>query len=134
MIFLYRSFFQKVANKELIFLVDSGLSFGFLLGIGQMFQWMLFPSKWSLPIGGALVGYITNWIALKMIFEPLNPVSVGPFVFQGLFLKRQKEVAAEFCNFISTNVLTSFQIWQTMLNGFQFVCNSFTLFNFHFKM
>ena len=55
---------------------------GFLLGVVQMFQWMLFPHPWSLPIGGALVGYVTNWIALKMIFEPLNPVKVvyPPFV------------------------------------------------------
>lgn len=43
-------------------------------------------------LGGALVGYVTNWIALKWIFEPLNPVSVGPFVLQGMFLKRQLEV------------------------------------------
>ena len=70
-----------------------------------------------MPIGGALVGYITNWVALKLIFEPLNPISVGPFVVQGLFLKRQKEVSAEFCTFISANVLTSFQIWQSMLHG-----------------
>jgi uncharacterized membrane protein YheB (UPF0754 family) len=111
------AFFQKVAYKELSFLVDSGLGFGFILGICQMVQWMLWPTKWSLPIGGALVGYVTNWIALKMIFEPLNPVPVGPFVFQGLFLKRLKEVAAEFCSFISMNILNSHQIWQTMLVG-----------------
>jgi hypothetical protein len=114
---LLGEFFQKVAYKELTFLVDSGLSFGFLLGIGQMLQWMIWPTKWSLPVGGALVGYVTNWIALKMIFEPLNPTKIGPFVFQGLFLKRQKEVAAEFCSFISANILNSFQIWQAMLVG-----------------
>lgn len=111
------SFFQRVAYKELAFLVDSGLGLGFLLGVVQMFQWMLYPHPWSLPIGGALVGYVTNWIALKMIFEPLDPVAIGPFVLQGLFLKRQKEVSSEFCTFISSNVLTSFQIWQTILLG-----------------
>ena len=47
--------------------------------------------------GGALVGYVTNWIALKWIFEPLNPVSVGPFVLQGMFLKRQLEVRLHLC-------------------------------------
>ena len=65
----------------------------------------------------SLLGYVTNWIALKMIFEPLNPVKVGPFMFQGLFLQRQKEVSVEFCNFISAKVLNSFQIWQAMLLG-----------------
>ena len=32
--------------------------------------------QWSLPTFGALVGFGTNWIALKMIFEPTFPVKV----------------------------------------------------------
>jgi uncharacterized membrane protein YheB (UPF0754 family) len=82
------SFFQKMAKKELAFLVNSGLYFGVILGILQMVQHMLLPKNWMLPIGGAIVGFLTNWIALKWIFEPVNPVHWGPFVFQGIFLKR----------------------------------------------
>ena len=80
------SFFMKVGAKELKFLIDSGFGFGFLLGILQMFQWMLFPANWTLPVGGAVVGYITNWIALKWIFEPILPTQVGPFLLQGRFV------------------------------------------------
>lgn len=40
-----------------------------------------------------MVGYITNWLAIKLIFEPVDPVKMGPFVLQGLFLKRQDEVS-----------------------------------------
>ena len=79
----FGSFFQKVGAKELRFLIESGMGFGFLLGLIQMVQWMLFPLNWTLPVGGAVVGYITNWIALKWIFEPLLPTKVGPFILQG---------------------------------------------------
>ena len=79
----FGNFFQKVGAKELSFLIESGMGFGFLLGLLQMVQWMLFPFNWTLPIGGAVVGYITNWIALKWIFEPLLPTKVGPFILQG---------------------------------------------------
>jgi hypothetical protein len=82
------NFFQNIASKELDFLVNSGLSVGFLLGILQTMQLMVFPQNWTLPIGGAVVGYLTNWIALKGIFEPINPVKLGPFSIQGMFLKR----------------------------------------------
>ena len=58
------------------FLVESGTYFGFLLGIVQMLQWAVYPASWTLPVGGAVVGYITNWIALKYIFEPLEPTKV----------------------------------------------------------
>ena len=77
------NFFQQVASKELNFLIESGKGFGFLLGLLQMIQWMFFPYNWTLPVGGAVVGYITNWIALKWIFEPLLPTRVGPFILQG---------------------------------------------------
>jgi uncharacterized membrane protein YheB (UPF0754 family) len=63
------------------------------------------------------VGYLTNWIALKCIFEPVEPVQVGPFVLQGLFLKRQQEVSAEFSDFLTTRVLTSERLWDNMLHG-----------------
>lgn len=71
---------------------NSGFFFGFLLGVVQMFVWLLYDKPWTLPAGGAVVGYITNWLAIKLIFEPVDPVKLGPFVLQGLFLKRQDEV------------------------------------------
>jgi hypothetical protein len=43
---------------------------------------MFWDNPWTLTIGGAIVGYLTNWIALKCIFEPVEPVTVGPFVLQ----------------------------------------------------
>ena len=109
--------FQKVGHKELKFLIDSGFGFGFLLGILQMIQWMFLPYNWTLPVGGAIVGYITNWIALKWIFEPLNPTKIGPFIFQGLFLRRQNEVSKDFSEYICSKVLTSPNVWKSMLEG-----------------
>jgi len=55
--------FQKVGRVELDFLVESGLGFGFCLGIVQMVAWVIMPKTWTLPVAGALVGYVTNWIA-----------------------------------------------------------------------
>jgi hypothetical protein len=62
------------------------------------------------------VGLATNWLALKWIFEPVNPTKIGPFILQGQFLRRQKEVAAEFSAFFANNVLTSEKLWNSILN------------------
>lgn len=70
----------------------------------------------SLP-GGALVGYITNWVAIKLIFDPVEPVQLGPFVFQGLFEKRQVEVSQEFSEFLADRVLTSQRLISEIANG-----------------
>ena len=112
--------FQIVAKLELDFLVNSGFVFGFLLGLLQMVQWMLYPANWTLLASGSVVGYVTNWIALKWVFEPLNPTKIGPFVMQGMFLRRQKEVSAKFCEFITDNVLTSRKVWAQMAAGESF--------------
>jgi uncharacterized membrane protein YheB (UPF0754 family) len=111
--------FKKVGAAELRFLVNSGWYFGFLLGVIQMVAWMFCRSNWTLPLGGAVVGCLTNWFALKFIFEPVDPVPIfgGRFVLQGLFLKRQPEVSAEFAEYMSANVLTSKKLWDSILHG-----------------
>lgn len=82
----------KISGKdELIFLVDSGLWFGFLLGMIQLVISLYWDNPWLLSIGGLIVGLATNWLALKWIFEPVNPLKIGPIVLQGLFLRRQNE-------------------------------------------
>ena len=35
----------------------------------------------------------------------------------GLFLRRQKEVSEEFSKYISTNIITSQEVWQVILNN-----------------
>jgi len=109
--------FQKAGRKELQFLVDSGASFGFVLGIFQMVLWICVPNSWTLPLGGALVGYITNWVAIKLIFDPVEPTPVGPFVMQGLFEKRQPEVSLEFSEFLAARVLSSPRLIDEIANG-----------------
>jgi uncharacterized membrane protein YheB (UPF0754 family) len=107
--------FRKVGQKELDFLTNSGLWFGFLLGLIQMAVALVWENPWSLSIGGMVVGLATNWLALKWIFEPVHPTRVGPFVLQGMFLQRQKEVAAEFAAFFATQVVNSVNIWNSIL-------------------
>jgi len=107
--------FQISGKDELIFLVDSGLLFGFFLGVLQLIVSLYWQNQWTLSIGGLIVGLATNWLALKWIFEPVNPFKIGPIVLQGLFLRRQNEVSADFSEFFANKVLTSHQLWSSML-------------------
>jgi uncharacterized membrane protein YheB (UPF0754 family) len=93
--------FLDVGTEEFRFIERSGLYFGFLFGLIQMGVWILYPIWWVLPFFGFLVGYVTNWIALKLVFEPQMPKQVGPFTFQGLFHKRQSEVATAFSSIVA---------------------------------
>lgn len=61
------------------------------------------------PIIGAVIGYFTNYIAVKMLFKPLHPVYIGkkqlPFT-PGLIPKRKNDLAAAVGKAVSENLLT----------------------------
>lgn len=124
--------FRTCGRKELAFLTDSGLWFGFILGCIQMLVALFYDNPWSLSIGGLIVGLATNWLALKWIFEPVNPTKFGPFILQGQFMKRQAEVATEFGDFFTNSVLTSEKLWHSILNDPSTASNFKELFTKHF--
>jgi len=112
--------FQRCGRDELRFIVTTGLWGGALLGLFQMIMWLLFPVPWSLAFGGALVGYATDWFALKILFEPVEAIDLGLWglkIPQGLFLQRQKEVSGEFALFVTKNLLTPDKIWSAIATG-----------------
>lgn len=107
--------FQRCGRDEFIFIRRSGLYFGFLFGLVQMLQWLVWDPWWSLAVGGAAVGYATNWLALTLMFSPVNPKEFGPFTLHGAFLRRQAEVSVEFAEMLRRRVLTAELIWREIL-------------------
>ena len=114
---LLNRIFLECGEVEFRFIVNSGLYFGFLFGLIQMAVWYFYQSWWVLPFFGLLVGYATNWIALNVIFRPLHEKKIGPFRLQGLFLKRQKEVAESFCHIVTHEILTVGNIINAIIEG-----------------
>ena len=99
--------FLMSASKEFKFIQNSGFYFGFPLGIPVMFVWYYYPVWWLLPLFGLFVGYTTNNLALYMVQKPLTPKKIGPFTIQGLFIKRQKEVARYYGKLFANKLITS---------------------------
>ncbi len=109
--------FYEVGRLEFKFIERSGLYFGFLFGVFQMIVWVLYPAPWILPAAGFFVGYLTNWIAIKLVFSPREPTKIGPITIQGLFHKRQNEVAEAFGRTVATRVLNADNIVTTVMES-----------------
>lgn len=48
------------------------------------------------PIIGSVIGYFTNFLAIKMLFRPLKPVKIGSFTLPftpGIIPKRKNQLA-----------------------------------------
>lgn len=109
--------FQEVGHKEFKFIVDVSFWIGLAFGFLQMILFWFVPAHWLLPAYAAALGLITNWLALAMVFRPLHPVKVGPFRLQGVFLKRQGEVAEKFAEISANELLTIGQITREIVTG-----------------
>lgn len=117
--------FLECGEAEFTFIRRSGFYFGFLFGCVQMGVWFGFDKTWVLPICGFVVGWLTNYLALKVIFRPLNPIPIScgkyacrePILIHGLFLKRQNEVSETFAKVVCRDLLTTEKIWGEILNG-----------------
>ena len=59
-----------------------------------------------IPIVCALIGWMTNAIAVRMIFRPRKPVSLLGFKIQGLIPRRQSDLARSIGETIESKLLT----------------------------
>ena len=109
--------FMEVGDKELKFVVNSGFGFGFLFGLIQLGVYLIYPENWVLPVFGFLVGYLTNWLALNVIFRPLEPIQIGPCCFHGLFMKRKHEVADKFAEVCARDILNLSNLMTEVMAG-----------------
>jgi len=114
---LLNDIFKKVGKQEFRFFSNAGFYFGFGIGLVQMICWVLFKQAWMLPAFGGFVGFFSDWIALQMMFRPQLPTRFMGMTFQGLFLKRQKEVAADYAALISKQLLTPANMMEELFRG-----------------
>jgi uncharacterized membrane protein YheB (UPF0754 family) len=109
--------FTEVGARELRFIINFGFFFGFLLGVPVIFLTQAVPHWWVLPIAGTVIGYATNWLAISMIFEPIEPRRVGRFTWQGLFLKRQNAASEVYAHIIADEIVTVANISEELMTG-----------------
>ena len=109
--------FQECGDQEFDFIRRSGFYFGGLFGIIHMVVYMFYPESWVMPVFGLLVGTATNYLALKVIFSPIQPKRFLGMTFHGIFLRRQEEVSAVFARVVCVDILHIKAIWEAIFNG-----------------
>jgi uncharacterized membrane protein YheB (UPF0754 family) len=109
--------FRDVGERELHLIINLGFVFGVLLGIPVVGITLLFPHWWVLPVCGVVVGWVTNLLAIYMIFQPVEPRRLGPVLLHGLFLRRQREVADVYAGIIADDIVTIGNIGAQLMRG-----------------
>ncbi|HEY9060684.1 MAG TPA: DUF445 family protein [Pseudobacteroides sp.] len=71
------------------------------------------------PVIGAAIGYCTNYIAVKMLFRPVNPIRLGKYTLPftpGVIPKRKKEFAMALGTTISNTLITQEELEKALLS------------------
>jgi uncharacterized membrane protein YheB (UPF0754 family) len=63
---------------------------------------------------GSLIGWITNFFAIKMLFRPHREVNILGFKIQGLIPKRRKEIAESIAETIDAELISMKDITSTL--------------------
>ena len=132
--------FLKVGQKEINFIWHISALIGMFFGIFQMIVWFVVPWHWTVPFWAAIWGFLTNWIAIWMVFNPIEPhdirypqifrltkdrkfpwivpvLKIGTYNVQGAFMKRQEEVSDVFARVVTEDLITLKSIMTEMMYG-----------------
>ncbi len=60
----------------------------------------------AIPLISAFIGYLTNVVAIRMLFRPQNPVNLLGYQLQGLIPKRQEEMAGKIGEVVERELLS----------------------------
>lgn len=116
---LVNRLFLEVGDRELKFVINSGFYIGTFLGTFAIPLFLYIDEWWVLPMTGVAVGYMTNWIALKVIFLPIQERRYGPFRLQGLFIKRQPIAAEKYAEIVADEIVTIGNVADNLMHGSQ---------------
>lgn len=58
-----------------------------------------------IPLIGGLIGWVTNVLAIRLLFRPLKSLRIGPFVVHGLIPKRRSEIAVAVAETVASELV-----------------------------
>lgn len=114
---LLNEIFHRIGKREFRFIANSGIPFGAAIGLVQAAVYLVFPNPIVLPAFGLFVGYSTDWLALRLLFRPMEPRRILGVTVQGVFMKRQAEVTADYAALMSQEILTPRNFLDALLRG-----------------
>jgi len=109
---------KSVASDAMAFVRRSGIVFGFAIGFVQLACWAYFHNPWIMPAFGFLVGFVSDYVALNMLFRPLEQKRfLGIFPFQGVLHAKRDKITQGYARILAQDIFAPDVIFEAVLNG-----------------
>jgi uncharacterized membrane protein YheB (UPF0754 family) len=109
---------KSVASDAMTFVRRSGVVFGFAIGFVQLACWAYFHNPWLMPAFGFFVGFVSDYVAINMLFRPLEQKkALGIFPFQGVLHARRDKITRGYAAILAKDIFAPEVIFEAILNG-----------------
>lgn len=109
---------RSVSTDAMAFVRRSGIYFGFMIGLVQMVAWALFQNPWIMPAFGFAVGFISDYIALNMLFRPIHPRKyLGFYTFQGLLHAQREKITRDYAKILADDLFAPDILFDALITG-----------------
>lgn len=109
---------KSVAADAMTFVRRSGVVFGFAIGFVQLACWAYFHNPWIMPAFGFLVGFVSDYVALTMLFRPLEQKRVlGIFPVHGVLHAKRDKITQGYARILAQDIFAPEVIFEAILNG-----------------
>jgi uncharacterized membrane protein YheB (UPF0754 family) len=109
---------RSVADDAMAFVRRSGIYFGLAIGLVQMVAWALFKNPWIMPAFGFAVGFISDYIALNMLFRPVQPRKFLGFIpFQGLLHAQRGKITRDYAKILADDLFSPEILFDGIISG-----------------
>lgn len=109
---------RSVTTDAMAFVRRSGIYFGLVIGLVQMVAWALFKNPWIMPAFGFAVGFISDYIALNMLFRPVQPRKFLGFIpFQGLLHAERDKITRDYAKILADDLFAPEIMFDAIIKG-----------------
>ena len=109
---------RGLSDDAMAFVRRSGIYFGLAIGTVQMIAWALFKNPWIMPAFGFAVGFLSDYIALNMLFRPVHPKKFLGFIpFQGLLHAQRDKITRDYAKILADDLFAPDILFDGIMKG-----------------
>lgn len=109
---------KTIGGRAMGFVRRSGIYFGFAIGLVQMAAWGFIHNPWIMPAFGFGVGFLSDWLALTMLFRPHETKRYLGFIpFKGILHQQREQITADYAKILAKDLFAPDVLFEGILNG-----------------
>lgn len=108
---------RETAGASMHFLRRTGLVFGLLIGVVQTAAWAFIHQVWIMPVFGLVTGFLSDWLALTLLFWPRRPTRILGVRWRGVLHANRDQITRDYARIMAADLFRPEALIGALLEG-----------------